>query len=228
MDNRKANSYGIMLRKMQTQLFSARLCYAPLMQGSTLSCISRQVLSVRVIGFCLIFFACAVTAAQSKVKLQSPRQQHVEVYLYDEDNDNFLFTLPLTFNMADKNVLVMMIGDDTKCVNGQSVWLFSQDMPLADLIKKNHNVSAAKAFKQRNTELNTVLIQNKKITLYRDFDDGYEVVTKNAKPVFFSITENAAVPLTFYLQFYVAKSDSKYPYIFVAKCKPIEIELINH
>jgi len=173
----------------------------------------------------ITLLCCTWATAQSKIRLQNPKQQRVEVYLYDENDDNFLFTLPLTFNITDKNVLVMMVGDDTRCVNGQSVWMFSENLSLSTLMKKNHNVSATKAFKQRNSELNTVLISHKKITLYRGFDDGCEIVVQNTKPVFFSIQEGTIGTLTFYLQFYVAKSDSKYPYVFIAKCKPIEIEL---
>jgi hypothetical protein len=175
--------------------------------------------------FGLTFLSCVWVAAQSKIRLQSPKQQRVEVYLYDENNDNFLFTLPLTFNITDKNVLVMMVGDDTKFTNGQSVWMFSENMPLSVLMKNNHNVGAAKSFKQRNSELNTVLVSHKKITLYRNFDNDCETVVQNTKPVFFSIQEASKGVLTFYLQFYVAKSDGKYPYVFIAKCKPIEIEL---
>ena len=92
-------------------------------------------------------------------------------------------------------------------------------------MKSNHNVNASKLFKKRNVEFYTVLVSHKKITLYRNFDNGYEIVVKNAKPVFFTIQDNASDKLTFYLQFYVAKPDNKYPYVFIAKCKPIEIEL---
>ena len=179
--------------------------------------------SIVFVGITLL--CCTWAAAQSKVRLQNPKQQRIEVYLYDDDNDNFLFTLPLTFSITDKNVLVMMVGDDTRFTNGQTVWMFSENLSLPVLMKKNKNVSASKAFKQRHSELNPVLITHKRITLFRNFDDGCETVIQNTKPVFFSIQESATGTLTFYLQFYVAKSDSKYPYILTAKCKLIEIEL---
>jgi hypothetical protein len=74
--------------------------------------------------------------------------------------------------------------------------------------------------------LNAVLMPYSKITLYRAFDDGYEVVKKNAKPFFFQIPNlSSGETLKFSLQFYVAKQ-AAVPYFFLAKCKPIEFELI--
>jgi len=163
--------------------------------------------------------------AQNKIVLNSPKQQFVETYLYEEDN-NYLLTLPLTFSITNKNILIMMVGNDTKLTGGQSVWMFSDEIYLDGLLKTDRNVTVTKSFKNRNPEFNTVLLPNRKITIHREFDDGYEIVKKNAKPVFFNINNSTSDPLTFYLQFYVAKSDSKYPYIIIAKCRPIEIELI--
>ena len=171
-----------------------------------------------------MFSSCAWMTAQNKIVLHSPKQQHTETHLYDED-DNFLLTLPLTFSITDKNVLIMMVGNDIRLPGEQAVWMFSEDIHLADLLKNDHNVSVTKSFKNRNTELHTVLLPHNRITLHRSFDDGYEIVKENAKPVFFDINDSSSNPLTFYLQFYVAKSDSKYPYVFIAKCKPIEVEL---
>ena len=163
--------------------------------------------------------------AQEKIMLNSPNRQLVETHLYDEE-DNFLLTLPLTFSITDKNVLIMMAGNDLRLTGEQTVWMFSEEINLSDLLKNNHNVSVSKILKQQNTKFHTVLMPNRNITLRREFDDGYEIIKKNAKPVFFNISNPSSDSQTFYLQFYVAKSDGKYPYIFISKCKPIEIELI--
>jgi hypothetical protein len=157
--------------------------------------------------------------------LRAPKQFHTQTYLYDDSN-NFLLTLPLTFSITDKNILVMMVGNDTALLHEQSVWFFSQEIPFADLMKKDHNISASKSFLQKNTELSAVLLPHRKVSLFRPMDNGYEVVKKNAKPILFEITETTSQPVIFYLQCYVAQSNSKYPYNFIAKCNPIEIELI--
>jgi hypothetical protein len=162
-------------------------------------------------------------SAQKKIVLNSPKMQHIDTHLYDEEG-NFLLTLPLTFNMSNKTILSMMVGKDSELGFAQSVWFFSDKISLQDLIKKNHNVNAEKLFKKNNSDLNTILLTNRKISLFRAFDDGCEIITKNAKPVFFEIIASPQ-PITFYLQFYVSKPDNKYPFVFFAKCKPIEIEL---
>ena len=178
---------------------------------------------IAVIG--IIFWGCIWVTAQNKVELRSPKQKHTRTDLYDENN-NFLLTLPLTFSITDKNILIVMIGDDIRISGKQTVWLFSDEIYLANLIKSNRNVSAIKSFKKRNKKFDTVLVPHRRIALHRKFDDGFEVIKKNAKPVFLNINDPSSDPLTFYLQFYVTKPDNKYPYVFFAKCKPIEIELI--
>ena len=170
----------------------------------------------------LLLFAMQLPA-QKKIVLQSPKMQYTEVHLYDDEN-SFLLTLPLTFSMSNKNILMMMVGHDTELGGNQAVWLFSEIFSLDNMLKKDNNVSATKSFKSKNPELNPVLLPTRKVSLFRVFDDGYEIIKKNAKPVFFEISAGAQ-PVTFYLQFYVSKPDNKYPYVFFAKCKPIEIEL---
>ena len=166
---------------------------------------------------------CSYVSAQKKIVLQSPKMQYTEIHLYDEE-ENFLLTLPITFNLSSKNILAMMVGKDVEISPDQAVLFFSEQLLLKNFIKKNNNVSATKSFLKKNTELNTVLLPNRKISLYRPFDGGCEIVVKNAKPVFFEISSGAQ-SVTFYLQFYVSTSDNKYPNVLYAKCNPIEIEL---
>ena len=179
-------------------------------------------------GFAVVVitsFCCLWAAAQQKIELRSPKQQHTKMHLYDEAN-NFLLTLPLTFSMTDKDVLIMMVGNDIRLADKQSVWIFSEEMYLTDLEKNNRNVSVMKSFQNQNTEFKPVLLPHRQITIHREFDDGYQIIKKSAQSVFFRINDSSSNPqLTFYLQFYVAKTDSKYPYVFAAKCKPIEVEL---
>jgi len=171
---------------------------------------------------------CFWTTAQNKIELRQHEPYSMKVRLYDDSKtqNDFLLSLPLTFNLAEKNILIMMVGDDTPLSNGRSVWFFSDEMDFTELVKKDKNVGATKAFKNQNKVLNEVLY-HKKMMLHRPFDDDYEIVKKNVKPVFFEILDPAPdKPLTFSLQFYVSKPDANFPYFFIAKCDPINIELI--
>jgi hypothetical protein len=173
-----------------------------------------------------ILVLCSFWAvAQKKIVLTSPKMQYVETHLYDEEN-NYLLTLPLTFNQTNKNILSVMVGGDGVLLKNQTVCFFSEELSLNSLMKKDNNISATKTFIKSNPELSPILLPNRKVTLYRAFDDGYETVKKNAKPVFFEIN-NPSQSVTFYLQFYVAKTEKKIPCVLVSKCKPIEIELIT-
>ncbi|MCL2167639.1 MAG: hypothetical protein FWH59_00765 [Lentimicrobiaceae bacterium] len=173
----------------------------------------------------ILLWSCYDISAQKKIVLQSPKMQYVETQLYDEEN-NYILTLPLTFNMANKNILTVMVGGEGILSNNQSVCFFSNEMTVTDVMKKDKNMKATKTFIKKNSELNVILLPHRKVKLYRSFDDGYEIVKKNAKPVFFEINATPPQPTTFYLQFYVAKTEKKIPYILHAKCKPVEIELI--
>jgi len=170
----------------------------------------------------ILLLCCLQLSAQKKIVLKTPKMQYVETHLYDEEG-NFLLTLPLTFSLSN-NILSMMTGHDTELGNNQAVWLFSEPVSLDNLMKKDSNVGATKSFKKNQSEFSVVLLPNRKISLYRAFDDGYEVIKKNAKPVFFEIS-SVTQPIIFYLQFYISKPDNKISYVFFAKCKPIEIEL---
>jgi len=167
--------------------------------------------------------------AQKKIELQPNKPQSMEVRLCDyyKTEGDFLLNLPLTFSIINKNILVIMVGNDTVLDYERSVWVFSEEVDLADLMKANRNVSAEKVFKKQSAMFNTVLLPCDKMTLYRAFDNGYEVITKNAKPLFFEIQNlSPNQPIRFSLQFYVAKPNASFPYLFIATCKPIEFELI--
>jgi hypothetical protein len=167
-------------------------------------------------------------SAQKKIELSLHKPYSTEIRLCDQNKkgDNFLLNLPITFSMIDKNVLLIMIGNDTELDNRQSVWMFSEEMNFARLQRKDRNVRASTTFKKKNPSCNPVLLYHKNMTLQRDFDDGYEIVKKNAKPIFLEIINRSSnQSLRFSLQFYVSKPYNC-PYFFVAKCQPVEFELI--
>ena len=176
----------------------------------------------------LLLWSASWVTAQKKIEVQPHKPYSVEVRLsdYHKTEGDFLLNLPLTFSIINKNILIVMVGNDASLDYDRSVWGFSTEMDLAELMKTNRNVSAEKSFKKQNTVLNAVLLPCKKMKLYRAFDNGYESVTKNAKPFFFEILNlSPNEPLKFSLQFYVTKSNASFPYFFIAKCKPIEFEL---
>ena len=179
---------------------------------------------IAIIG--LLLGSCLWATAQHKVEITPHKPQGIEVRLCDMEN-NFLLNLSLWFSITDKNILVVMIGNDAPMEYGCSVWLFSEEMRLVDLFQKDNNVRATKTFRKQNTVLNRFLLPHEKMTLQRSFDDGYEIIKKNTKPVFFEIINSSfKEALLFSLQFYVAQPGNSIPYLFVEKCKPIEIELI--
>jgi hypothetical protein len=119
-----------------------------------------------------------------------------------------------------------MVGDDSTLGYERSVWFFSKDTDVAELMKRNRNVNVSKSFKNQNRVLSKI-VSTGKMRLYRNLEDGYEMVKKNAKPLFLEINNlSSNESLSFSLQFYVAQPDGNFPYVFIAKCKPIEIELI--
>ena len=169
------------------------------------------------------------TIAQKKIELSLHKPYHTEVRLcdYNKTDDDFLLNLPIAFQITSSDMLIIMVGNDDVLDDKQCVWMFSEEMNFADLMKKNRNVNATKTFKSKNTTCNPVLVYHQNITLHRTFDDGYEIVKKNAKPILFEISNlSSNKSLKFSLQFYVTQPDGNYPYVFFAKCKPIEIELI--
>ena len=174
----------------------------------------------------LLLGSCILMTAQKKIELQPHKPQSVEVRLYDYNKGDFLLTLPLTFSITDDNILFVMMGNDASLADERSVWLFSKEIDLAELMKKNRNVSAAKTFKKQNKTLKRTLPYHDKIILHRTFEDGYEIIKKNAKPVFFEILASPKETLNFSLQFYVTQPKSNYAHSFIAKCKPVEFELI--
>ena len=142
----------------------------------------------KVLLFGLFFLGCLWATAQHKIEIAPRSPQKIDTRLRDKISNEFLLNLPITLSITDKNVLILMIGNDVPQDNGLSVWLFSKDMDLDELLKKDRNVNAAKAFKNQNKILNKVLPYHEKMKLYRAFEDGYEVVKQNAKPLLFEIS----------------------------------------
>lgn len=176
--------------------------------------------------FTLIIFCASQSIAQDKIELslKNERQKRVELSLRDSDGGTEILKLPVTFHITDKNILIMIIGNDKFLKDNSTIWLFSSTTELKDLIKKNRNVSTIRKFKKSNTELNTFFKNNDNVMLYKVFENGYECVTRTPKAIFFSITDlNQSLDLNF--QFYVSNLDKKYRNILIAKCSPAKIQI---
>jgi len=183
----------------------------------------------KILLIAVLSWSCLLVSAQQKIELYPHKPHRVEVLLRDnfKTEDNFLMNLPLTLSLTDKNILMVMIGNDTILDYKYSVWFFSEEFDFAELLKKDRNVSGSRMFKSQNRVLNKALLYHDKMRLYRPFDDGYEFVKKNAKPVLFEILNLPAdKSLKISLQFYVAKPEKQCPYYFIAKCNPVEFEII--
>ena len=176
-----------------------------------------------------LLLCCTLWAtAQVKIVLERHKPYATELSLRDADKteDNFLLKLPVTFNITTKNVLMIMVGGDLPLDYQQTVWMFSKELSYSDLITIDKNVSATKNFKKQNPVLKKVLPNHAKMALYRTFDNGYEIVQKNAKPLLIEIQNPLpGEVLQFSLQFYVAKPEKKLPHSLFARCKPVEVEL---
>ena len=176
----------------------------------------------------VILTVCSFFAySQRKIELQPHKPVSMQVRLLDEAkaDDNFVMNLPLTLTLVDNNVLFVMVGNDTALSYGQTVWMFSQEMSLTELLKNDLNVKVPKTFEKQYPTLNPVLVKQRNMRMFRNFDDGYDVVKKNAKPIFLEIvTLPSNNQMRFSLQFYVAKPNNL-SNLLGTKCKPVDIEI---
>jgi hypothetical protein len=182
---------------------------------------------VCIVGIICLWNMKILAQDQYLVSLSSNSQQSLNLQLIDDKNNDRLFKLPVTFYLTKtdgRDILIMMLGDGSELLDEQTVWMFSSSISTTDLIKKNRNVSVNKVFKSLYPEFNTFFSNKADIVLYSGFDEGYEIIRKNPKPVFFQIYSSKQI--TFNLHFYVATSEKKYPYMFRAKCVPVKINLV--
>jgi hypothetical protein len=163
-------------------------------------------------------------AQKYEVELQVGKQKKEMLELLSNTDGKKLLELPVTFQLINKNNLVLMFGDGEELPDGLCVWLFSPEVLVKDFLDKNKNVTANKKFKKSNSELNRFYDGDgfKYISKY-NFDEGYEIIKKNPKPAFFQVT-NSDIEL--YLYFYVsAKNKKSNLNELITKTKPIKITI---
>lgn len=174
-------------------------------------------------GFILLG-TLSLWAQKYEVELQIGTQKKEMLELVNDTDGTKLLELPVTFQLINKDNLIILFGDGEELHNELSVWLFSPTMLLKDFLEKNKHVAAHKKFKKSNAELNRFYDSKgcKYISKY-NFDDGYEIIKKNPKPVFFQVTDSN---IELYLYFYVTTKNKKsYMNEFIAKTKPVKITI---
>jgi len=125
----------------------------------------------------------------------------------------------------------MILGNgkqlENKQEDRQSVWLFSNEKELKSLIKNNKNVSATKKFKKEYHRLQKFNFFSTNITYIKEyeFDKGYEIISRNPKPVIFLIDEKAKEKgIELFLLFYVSKQNKQNDILFTST-KKIELKI---
>jgi len=182
--------------------------------------------NIRIVIFMLSIFCVGNSFSQEKVQLSinGENRQSINVSLYDSDGGDFLLKFPITFSITDKNILIMMLGNDEYLPNDYKVWIFNYPQNISELINQNRNVGGSKKFIRNNNELLSFLKSNDNIRIYKEFDNGYETIIKSPKPVFLRIINKSKLK-EMEFQFYVTLNEKKYPDMFKAKCAPVKIRI---
>ena len=134
-------------------------------------------------------------------------KQSITVKLYDNNEGNYLLDLPLTFHLNRKNILFMIVGDETGTGSDNSVWMFDKPIQLNDFLKQNKNVVAAKTFKKQSIRLESFYEGSENVEKYTFFDRGFEWVQLSPKPVFFQV-KDPSKPVKLKLKFYVSSEQN--------------------
>jgi len=151
----------------------------------------------------------------------------ISMQLISDIDGASLLILPISFQFTDKGYLVMMLGDGNPLEKGQNVWLFSAQKTLKWLMTNNKNISATKEFQNRFSDFNLFFnspFNGVQLFSGYKFDNDYEVISGNPKPVIFQVKEDTK-EISLFLTFYVSKPDKKNPCMLFTKAKIIELKI---
>ena len=179
--------------------------------------------------FPLIIFLLLTLSLHSQTEyeaiLKVGESKEIGLKLYSNVDGKYLLDLSVTFQLTGANNLIMMLGNGKPLQNDHNIWLFSPAILLKNFLEKNKNVVAGKEFKNSNAQLNKFYAGNgfEYMSKY-NFDDGYETIKRNPKPVFFQVTDNN---IELYLYFYVSSPNKKNPNLneLTAKVKPVKVTI---
>ena len=150
-------------------------------------------------------------------------RQKIEVDLHNIDGGTRLTKLPLFFHLTDKDVLILILGNDQELENNSTVWLFGNQQEITVFTKEHPLIKIDKNFKKRNPSLNPFLKTEDNLTLYKELPNGFAVVKDAITPVFIKIPKDTR-SFSMDLQFYVSNKSNNTD-ILTAKCIPVKVQL---
>lgn len=162
--------------------------------------------TVQVVTLLTVAFNAVAQDIQLNVKDRNNRET-VSVKLYDNNEGNYVLDLPLTFHISSNNILFMIVGDDNGISGENAVWMFDKTVPLNDFLKSNKQISASKTFKKQLNRLESFFSQSENIEKHTWFDNGFEFVQDNPKPVFFKVIDPSK-PVVLKLRFYASSENN--------------------
>jgi hypothetical protein len=137
-------------------------------------------------------------------------RETVTVRLYDNNEGNYLFDVPITFHITQNNILFMIVGDDNGITGSNALWMFDRTVSLNDFLKKNKHIDAGKRFKKQISRLESFFDQSENVEKFTWFDHGFEQVQMSPKPVFFKIGDPSK-PIVLKLKFYTSLEKNNRP-----------------
>jgi len=165
--------------------------------------------------------------SQTKVELTVDKPEKITLELFSDIDGKKILDLPVALQLTNTNNLVVMFGNGEMLTDGVRLWLFSSPKRLEALMKNDKNISATKEFKRRYNDLDMfyhVPANNMQYIRAYEFDNSYEIVSRNPKPAFFKIDKNAK-GIGLFLTIYVSKPDKKFQDLFFAKAKKVELNI---
>ena len=175
----------------------------------------------------LLLGSFTLSAQRYEVELQVDDTKNISLELFSEIDGKKLLDLPVTLQLTNKNNLIILFGNGKSLQNEYHVWLFSKSVSLKKLVKSNKTIASTGEFKSRYDKFHSFCdISDGNMQYIQDyeFDNGYEIVSKNPKPTFFKIDKNAK-KTTLFLRLYVSKPTKKLQDLFFARAKMIEITI---
>jgi len=163
-------------------------------------------------------------AQKYEKELRVDKPEKFTLALVSDSDGKKLTDLPVTLQLTNKNILIVMFGNGKYLQNNYCVWLFSPEITVKDFLEKNKNVAVSKEFKKSHIRL--YKFYGGKGFEYIDkynFDNGYETIRRNPRPAFFQVTDNT---VELYLYFYVSATNKKTNLNeLITKTKPVKITI---
>ena len=183
--------------------------------------------NIRLIITTMLFFCVMFRGMAQEVQLNGNdrnNRESVSVKLYDNNEGNFLLDLPLTFHITSNNILFMIVGDDNGIRGSNAVWMFERDVPLADFLKRNKNITTSKTLKKQLKRLESFYNQSDNVDKHTYFDNGFEFVQGTPKPVFFKVNDPSK-PVVLKLKFYTSAENNNRSQVLSSEAGTVKVTI---